>query len=38
MRTGGGATCGSCQEQAQALLDEVHAARALGLPLLSEAA
>ena len=38
MRTGCGATCGSCLEQAQQLLDEVHAARPLDLPVLSEAA
>ena len=38
MRTGCGSTCGSCLDQAQALLDEVHAARALRLPVLSEAA
>ena len=40
MRTGAGATCGSCVEMATALLDEVHAARmqALPLPVLSNAA
>lgn len=40
MRTGAGATCGSCVEMATALLDEVHATRAqlLPLPLLSHAA
>ena len=38
MRTGCGATCGSCLEQAQQLLDEVHAVKALRLPVLSEAA
>ena len=38
MRTGCGATCGTCLDMAQALLDEVHAARAIPLPLLSDAA
>ena len=38
MRTGCGATCGSCLEQAQALLDEVHGAREIDLPVLSHAA
>lgn len=40
MRTGAGATCGSCVEMATALLDEVHArhAQALPLPVLSHAA
>jgi bacterioferritin-associated ferredoxin len=40
MRTGAGATCGSCVEMAAALLDEVHASRAkpLPLPVLSHAA
>ncbi|HSR65545.1 MAG TPA: (2Fe-2S)-binding protein [Xanthomonadaceae bacterium] len=38
MRTGCGATCGSCLPMAQALLDEVHAAHELPLPLLSDAA
>lgn len=38
MRTGCGATCGSCLPMAQGLLDEVHAARALPLPVLSDAA
>ena len=38
MRTGCGATCGSCVEMATQLLDEVHAARALPLPVLSHAA
>ena len=37
MRTGCGATCGSCLEQAQQLLDEVHAV-VLDLPVLSHAA
>lgn len=38
MRTGAGATCGSCVEMATAVLDEVHAARVLPLPVLSHAA
>jgi bacterioferritin-associated ferredoxin len=38
MRTGAGATCGSCVEVATALLDEVHARRELPLPVLSQAA
>jgi bacterioferritin-associated ferredoxin len=38
MRTGCGSTCGCCLDQAQALLDEVHAARELALPVLSQAA
>ena len=38
MRTGCGATCGSCLLQAQQLLDEVRAARDLELPILSHAA
>ena len=40
MRTGAGANCGSCLEVAQSLLDEVHDARAVALPLpvLSHAA
>ena len=38
MRTGAGATCGSCVEMAGALLDEVHASRVLPLPVLSHAA
>lgn len=38
MRTGCGATCGSCLPMAQALLDEVHAVRQLPLPMLSDAA
>jgi len=38
MRTGCGATCGSCVGMATQLLDEVHAARALPLPVLSHAA
>lgn len=38
MRTGCGATCGSCLEMAQQLLDEVHAVRELPLQVLSNAA
>lgn len=38
MRTGCGATCGSCLGQAQQILDEVRALRDLALPVLSEAA
>ena len=38
MRTGCGATCGSCIEMATQLLDEVHAVHALPLPVLSQAA
>jgi bacterioferritin-associated ferredoxin len=38
MRTGCGATCGSCVPMAMQLLDEVHAIRALPLPVLSHAA
>ncbi|GAB2507320.1 (2Fe-2S)-binding protein [Lysobacter humi (ex Lee et al. 2017)] len=38
MRTGAGATCGSCVEMATALLDEVQAMRDLPLPVLSVAA
>jgi bacterioferritin-associated ferredoxin len=38
MRTGCGASCGSCLEMAAQLLDEVHAVRELPLPLLSHAA
>jgi bacterioferritin-associated ferredoxin len=38
MRTGCGSTCGSCLDQAQALLDEVRATRELSLPVLSQAA
>jgi bacterioferritin-associated ferredoxin len=34
MRTGCGATCGSCLGMAQQILDEVHAARALDVPVL----
>ena len=38
MRTGCGASCGSCLEMAAELLDEVHAVRELPLPVLSQAA
>lgn len=38
MRTGCGATCGSCLDMAQALLDEMQAVRELPLPVLSHAA
>ena len=38
MRTGAGACCGSCVDMAQALLDDVQAARELPLPVLSNAA
>ena len=38
MRTGCGASCGSCLELAAELLDEVHALRELPLPVLSQAA
>jgi len=38
MRTGAGATCGSCIEMATQLLDEVHARRELPLPVLPRAA
>ncbi len=34
MRTGCGATCGTCLEFAVGLLDEVHAVRELPLPVL----
>ncbi len=37
MRTGCGSTCGSCLDEAQRILDEVHAV-ALDLPVLSNAA
>ena len=36
MRTGCGATCGSCLDMAQQILDEVHAARALDVPVLDQ--
>ena len=38
MRTGCGATCGSCLEMAQRLLDEAQAVRELPLAVLSNAA
>jgi bacterioferritin-associated ferredoxin len=38
MRTGCGASCGSCVEMAAKVLDEVLAARGLPLPVLSQAA
>ena len=38
MRTGCGASCGSCLELAAQLLDEVHAVHELPLPVLSQAA
>lgn len=38
MRTGCGATCGSCVEMAQQLLDEAQAVRDLPLAVLSNAA
>lgn len=38
MRTGCGASCGSCVDMAQALLDEALAVRELPLPVLSQAA
>ena len=38
MRTGCGASCGSCIELATRLLDEVHATKPLPLPILSHAA
>ena len=38
MRTGCGATCGSCLDMAQDILDEVHAARALDVPVLAQGA
>ncbi|MFC7301967.1 (2Fe-2S)-binding protein [Cognatiluteimonas weifangensis] len=38
MRTGCGATCGSCLPTAQQLLDEVHGGGMLPLPVLSHAA
>ena len=37
MRTGCGATCGSCLDMAQQILDEANAARALDVPVLSPA-
>lgn len=38
MRTGCGASCGSCLELAAKLLDEAHGAEPLRLPVLSQAA
>jgi bacterioferritin-associated ferredoxin len=38
MRTGCGACCGSCVEMATQLLEELHPARPLDLPVLSQAA
>jgi bacterioferritin-associated ferredoxin len=38
MRTGCGASCGSCVEMAQQLLDEAQAVRELPLAVLSNAA
>ena len=38
MRTGCGASCGSCVQMAQDLLDEAQAIRDLPLPVLSHAA
>ncbi|WP_166210301.1 (2Fe-2S)-binding protein [Cognatiluteimonas telluris] len=38
MRTGCGATCGSCIGMATQLLEEVHAGKPLPLPVLSHAA
>jgi bacterioferritin-associated ferredoxin len=38
MRTGLGATCGSCIPTAEAMLEEVHARRELPLPVLAQAA
>ena len=38
MRTGCGASCGSCLEMAAKLLDDVHALCELPLPVLSYAA
>lgn len=38
MRTGAGATCGSCVDMATALLEETRAARELPLPVLQHAA
>ena len=37
MRTGAGASCGSCLEQAAAILNEQHAPRLLELPVLRAA-
>lgn len=38
MRTGLGATCGSCIPTAEAILHEAHARRELPLPVLAQAA
>jgi bacterioferritin-associated ferredoxin len=38
MRTGAGATCGSCLDLAAQLMDETRAVRELPLPVLSQAA
>ncbi|MFC5571093.1 bacterioferritin-associated ferredoxin [Lysobacter yangpyeongensis] len=38
MRTGAGATCGSCLDLAAQLMDEARAVHALPLPVLSQAA
>lgn len=38
MRTGAGATCGSCLDLAAQLLEEVRSRRELPLPILSQAA
>jgi bacterioferritin-associated ferredoxin len=38
MRTGAGATCGSCLDMASELLDQARAIRALPLPVLQRAA
>jgi bacterioferritin-associated ferredoxin len=38
MRTGAGATCGSCLDLAAQLMDEARAIRELPLPLFSQAA
>lgn len=38
MRTGAGSNCGSCLETASQLLDQVHHAKTVPLPVLSQAA
>lgn len=38
MRTGAGASCGSCLELAQQVLDQARATRELPLPVLRQAA
>ena len=38
MRTGAGANCGSCLDTASRLLSQVHDAKVVPLPVLSEAA